>query len=153
MNDKQPNLGRHKRNCTICSHARRQEIEADFVAWRSPIAITGEYGLRDRSTVYRHAHALGLFTERQRNVRAALEKIIERAGDVEVSASAVVSAVQAYAKINANGRWVERSEQVNVTDLFQRMTDEELTRYASEGILPEWAESVLGATEGGYSRA
>jgi hypothetical protein len=44
---------------------------------RSPAVITEEYGLSDRSSIYRHAHALGLFAKRQRNVRAALERIIE----------------------------------------------------------------------------
>jgi hypothetical protein len=41
------------------------------------------------------------------------ERIIESAGEVAVGASAVVSAVTAYAKINANGQWVERTEQVS----------------------------------------
>jgi hypothetical protein len=36
------------------------EIEADFISWRSPTAIAQEYGLADRASVYRHAHALGL---------------------------------------------------------------------------------------------
>jgi hypothetical protein len=40
---------------------RRDEIEQDFVAWKSPIAIAEEYGLADRMNVYRHATALGLF--------------------------------------------------------------------------------------------
>jgi len=38
------------------------------------------------AAAYRHAHARGLFAKRQRNVRAALERIIEHAGDVEVTA-------------------------------------------------------------------
>jgi hypothetical protein len=59
--------------------------------------------------VYRHAHAFGLFEKRKRIVRAALERIIEKAGEVEVTASAVVGALQAYAKINANGQWVDQS--------------------------------------------
>ncbi|MGB6975237.1 MAG: hypothetical protein WBD67_11190 [Terracidiphilus sp.] len=59
-------------------------------------AIAEEYGLADRTSVYRHAHALSLFAKRQRNIRAALERIIERAGEVDVTASAVVAAVQAY---------------------------------------------------------
>jgi hypothetical protein len=45
-------------------------------------------------------------------VRAALESIIERGTDVEVTAAAVVQAVSAYAKINSEGRLVERSERV-----------------------------------------
>jgi hypothetical protein len=53
--------------------------------------------VKNGASVYRHAHALGLFPKRQRNVRAALEKIIEHAGEVEVNASAVVSAMSAYA--------------------------------------------------------
>jgi len=75
-------------------------METDFVSWRSPEVIAREYGLADRASVYRHAHALGLFPKRQRNVRTALEKIIEKAGEVEVSAAAVVAAVQAYSKIS-----------------------------------------------------
>jgi len=82
--------------------------------------------LADRASVYRHAHALGLFLKRQRNIRAALERIIEHAGEVEVTASGVVSAVQAYSKINAAGQWIERSEHVNLNELFERMTQQEL---------------------------
>lgn len=79
-------FGRHRRNCSVCAHPQRLEIESEFIAWRSPTALAQQYGLADRASVYRHAHALGLFARRQRNVRAALEQIIEKAGDVEVTA-------------------------------------------------------------------
>jgi hypothetical protein len=59
--------------CKICSHIHREEIERDFMSWKSPALIAKNYGLKDRSSVYRHAHALGLFPRRRRNVRAALE--------------------------------------------------------------------------------
>src|SRR5215468_6942837 len=88
--------GRHRRTCSVCSHTNCREIEADFVSWRSPAAIANEYGLADRASVYRHAHAFGLFAKRQRNVRAALERIIEKAGEVDPTAASVVAAVQAY---------------------------------------------------------
>jgi hypothetical protein len=78
------------------------EIETDFIAWRSPAAIVEEYGLSDRSSVYRDAHALGLFAKRQRNVRSALERIIEKAGEVEATAASVVAAIQAYSKITSD---------------------------------------------------
>jgi hypothetical protein len=139
-------LGRHRRNCTVCSHAKRAEIEADFVSWRSPGAIAQEYGLADRASVYRHAHALGLFPKRQRNVRAALERIIEKVGEVEVSAAAVVAAVQTYSKINAAGQWIDRSEHVNLNELFDKMTQQELEAYAKDGALPDWFTLTLGAT-------
>src|SRR5205807_5217812 len=91
------NAGRHAAECKICAHPQRDEIERDFVSWRSPASIAKQYHLANRASVYRHAHAFGLFPKRQRNVRAALEKIIEHAGEVEVNAAAIVSAVTAYA--------------------------------------------------------
>src|SRR2546430_4902961 len=120
--------GRHEKLCTICKHPKREEIENDFVNWHSPAEIAKTYRLADRSTVYRHAHALGMFAKRRRNVRAALEGIIERAGEVEITAASVVAAVQAYAKINAAGLWIDRTETVNLHELFDRMTTAELEK-------------------------
>lgn len=139
-------IGRHSRACTVCTHSEREEIERAFIGWRSPAGIAKEHGLAVRSSVYRHAHALGLFEGRQRNVRAALEKIIEHGGDVEVTASAVVAAVQAYAKINAAGEWIDRTESVSMRDLFDRMSTEELESYARTGALPAWFRATVGAT-------
>ena len=139
------NLGRHAAACKVCSHPQREEIERDFIDWESPASIAKRYGLRDRSSVYRHAHALGLFSKRARNVRAALEKIIEKAGEVEVSATAVVSAVSAYARINTAGQWVERSERIDLNELFNRMSSLELEEYARDGKLPDWFTSITGA--------
>ena len=118
------NLGRHKRNCTICTHPNCEEIEQDFINWKSPAAITTEYGLADRTTVYRHAHALDLFIKRGRNVRAALEKIIERVGDVQ-------------------GQWIDRSEYIDLNALFERMSKDELEVYARDGKLPDWFTQTL----------
>ena len=137
-------LGRHRRNCTICRHPRRDEIEHDFVGWRSPAIIVEEFGLADRSSIYRHAHAFDLLAKRQRNIRAALERIIEQADQVEVTAAVIVAAVQAYSKINAAGQWVERAETTNLNDLFDRMTFDELEGYAREGTLPEWFLTATG---------
>jgi hypothetical protein len=139
-------LGRHKRACSVCRHNQRTEIETAFVGWRSPAAIAEEYGLADRASIYRHGHALGLFEKRRRNIRAALERIIEKAGEVDVTASAVVSAVQAYAKINAAGEWIDRTETVSLNDLFDRMSTQELESYAQTGALPGWFTATVGAT-------
>jgi hypothetical protein len=138
-------LGRHEHYCTICTHARREEIDLAFVNWTSPAKISREYRI-SRDSIYRHAHALSLFEKRRRNVRMALEKIIEKAGEVNVGAAAVVSAVTAYAKINASGQWVERTEQVSLNQLFDRMTREEMEAYAIDGRLPPWFEHAVGAT-------
>jgi hypothetical protein len=142
---KNVDLTRHKAQCTICAHAKRADIEVGFVNWESPAKLAEEYGLADRTTVYRHAHALGLFEKRKRNVRAALERIIEKSGEVEVTASAVVAAIQAYSKINAQGQWIERSEHVNLNELFDRMSKDELEAYARDGKLPAWFTETVGS--------
>jgi hypothetical protein len=132
----------------VCRHGQRDEIESAFVGWRSPAAIAEEFGLADRASVYRHAHALGLVEKRRRNIRAALERIIEKAGEVDVTASAVVAAVQAYAKINAAGEWIDRTETVSMNELFDRMSGDELEAYAQSGVLPRWFRTTVGATAG-----
>jgi hypothetical protein len=65
---------------------------------------------------------------------------------VEVSASAVVAAVQAYAKINSGGAWIDRTEMVSINDLFARMSAAELETYASAGVLPTWFNAVQPVT-------
>lgn len=145
-NERSIDPGRHKRHCSICSHEQCEEIESAFVAWRSPAAIAQEYGLADRAAIYRHAHAMRLFEKRQRNVRAALERIIEQAGEVDVTASAVVQAIQAYSKINAAGEWVDRTETLSLNQVFDRMSAKELDDYAKTGALPQWFRPNTGAT-------
>jgi hypothetical protein len=135
------NRGRHEFQCTICTHKDREAIEAAFVAWQSPARIGNEHNI-SRDAIYRHAHAIGLMGKRRRNVRAALERIIEGAGEVEVNAAAVVSAVVAFAKINSQGVLIERHETVDVNALFQKMSREELDAYAQTGALPEWFKSA-----------
>lgn len=140
-------LTRHTRECTICAHSQREEIERDFITWTSTAAITRRYKLGDRRKMVRHAHAFGLFAKRQRNVRASLEKIIEKAGEVPATAAAVVMAVQAYAKINAQGQWIDRTEVVNLNELFERMTTDEMEAYARDGKLPGWFRQVAQPAE------
>jgi hypothetical protein len=136
--EKPVSLGRHRRTCTICAHLERFEIEQAFVTWESPAAIAKQYGLSDRATVYRHAHAFELFPRRRENIRFVLERIVERVSDIHVSAAAVVGAVEALAKINTAGRWIDPTEQVSLHQLFARMTREELEIYARDGGLPSW---------------
>jgi hypothetical protein len=145
--------GRHAAECKICAHPLRDDIERDFINWRSASAIAKQYKLRNRASVYRHAHALGLFPKRQRNVRAALERIIERAGEVEVNAAAVVSAVSTYARLNSRGELIERTETVNLNSLFERMSTQELDRYAREGVLPDWFKHSVATGGHGDGRA
>jgi hypothetical protein len=139
------NQGRHSSRCTICSHPQHDEIDQAFLNWTEPSRLARQYSV-SRDSIYRHAHALGLMEKRRRNLRAALDRIIEKAGEVEVNAAAVVSAVSALARINSRGEWVERTQTVNLNALFERMSTEELEAYAKDGSLPAWFEATISAT-------
>jgi hypothetical protein len=145
------NVGRHEYHCTVCSHPRRVEIEQEWVAWGNTSRIAKQYSL-SRDSLYPHAHAVDLFAKRQRNIRKALERIIEQAETVDVSASAV-AAIQAYAKINNSGQRVEHVQGTNMNELFDRMTKQELEAYARDGSLPEWFSTTIGATVGDSQEA
>lgn len=110
-----PSLERHRRKCTVCKHAERDAIEEAFLHWMSPDFITEEFELPDWSTLYRHAHATGLFAQRRRNVRFALENIIERSVEVEITAAGLVRAIRAHASLTDSGEWVEPASRVIVS--------------------------------------
>jgi hypothetical protein len=57
-----------------------------------------------------------------------------------------LAAIQAYAKINAQGQWVDRSEHVNLNELFERTSKDELEAYVRDGKLPGWSRETVGAT-------
>jgi hypothetical protein len=141
------NQGRHEAQCSVCKHAQREEIEQEFVGWKSTDKIAQTYEL-SRDAIYRHARAYDLLEPRRRNVRGALERIIEQAGEVPVNAAAIVAAISAYSKINSNGQWIDRRETIDMGELFSRMTKDEMRRYAIKGELPPWFTSVVGATAG-----
>jgi len=145
VRDKRVSPGRHEAGCKVCANPDREQIEAEWCAWANTSELAKQYGL-SRDSLYRHAAAFNLHERRARNLRAALERIIEQADGVTVNAAAVVSAIQAYAKINSAGQWVDRTEQVNLNDLFSRMSAQELEAYARDGTLPEWFTSIVGAT-------
>jgi hypothetical protein len=138
-------LGRHEHHCTVCLHPQRLEIEEEWVGWGNTSRIAKQYHV-SRDSVYRHARALDLFSKRQRNIRKALERVIEQAESVEVNASALVAAVTAYSKINNSGQWIERVQGTNMNDLFDRMTATELDAYAQDGSLPEWFRAAVSET-------
>jgi hypothetical protein len=101
-----PAPARHNRKCSVCRHRDREAIEQDFLRWRSPDQIAEDYGIADHSSVYRHAHATGLFDRRAATIRIALEPIIERAMTVEVTADGVVRAIELLARLNGDGQLI-----------------------------------------------
>ncbi|HXJ16627.1 MAG TPA: hypothetical protein VNM68_05455 [Candidatus Polarisedimenticolia bacterium] len=108
-------LSYHERNCTICRHPERDAIEEAFLQWRNVSNIKLEFKLPSRTSLYRHAHALGLFARRGRNLRFALEHIIESAEAITPTADAVIRAVHAYTRLNDAGQWIEPPAHVVVS--------------------------------------
>lgn len=148
QNEAPVDLTRHCRMCSICRREDRAEIDAEFLRWKNPALICRERGLVDRTSLWRHCHAMGLYEKRRRNVRVVLEKLLERSSEViEITAPAIIQAATALAKINAAGQLVERREVINVNELFERMTSAELEQYAREGVLPAWFTQTVGATQ------
>jgi hypothetical protein len=103
-----PDFYRHARRCAVCNHPERDAIEADFVRWLSPEKIAAEYQIADRASIYRHAHATGLFRSRKRELPRVLESILECVGNASLdSMDTITRAARVYAHLDDDGKWFE----------------------------------------------
>jgi hypothetical protein len=111
-----PAFDRHRRKCLICRHPDRQEIERDFLRWRSTREIAQDFGLADHSSICRHTHATGLTQQRERRVAYALHPILEQGEDVflKLTPNAIISAVRTYSQINDHGGKLRSKPVTNV---------------------------------------
>jgi len=100
---------RHSRKCTVCNHPEREAIEEDFIHWHSPINIARRFNIEYDSSIYRHAHALGLFRLRKQNLRFVLENLMDRVDRVSITADSIIRAVMIYERIDERGKWIEPS--------------------------------------------
>ncbi|MGH9688429.1 MAG: hypothetical protein ACRD5K_15205 [Candidatus Acidiferrales bacterium] len=104
----------HETQCTICTHRYRADIETEFMHWHTLGHIAYDYKV-SRSAIYRHAYALGLFSQRNRLLRFSLGHLIERVQDVQPTADSIVRAVHLFARINDEGECVEPPAHVIVS--------------------------------------
>jgi hypothetical protein len=104
-----PDFNRHARRCTICSHPDRDAIEGDFIRWASPRRLAKDYQIADRVSLYRHAHATGLFARRRREFARVLEDILEcvEHTSLEETSDVMIRAARVYAHLDENGKWFE----------------------------------------------
>lgn len=103
-----PDYDRHSRCCKICAHPDRDAIEGDFVRWRSPIDIANDYGIADRSSIYRHVHATGLYRRRKAETARVMENFLEMVDQFpREDFDLVTRAVRVYAHLDDDGRWFE----------------------------------------------
>jgi hypothetical protein len=102
---------RHERKCAICAHPERDEIDESFLHWHSPLKTAALYQIPLRS-LHRHAHATGLYAERQGNLRSVLDRVLERAETATVSGDCVIRAVRAYSCLGDDNEWTEPASRV-----------------------------------------
>jgi hypothetical protein len=131
------NSNRHESHCKICAHPQREEIEEKFTDWMSSAKIAAEFKLGDRSSIYRHANAMNLYSKRNRNLRAPLSLIVERADEAVITAAAVMQAISMLARMNKRGELVDLDDQVGTQELFDEMSPDELEAYGKDGTLPD----------------
>jgi hypothetical protein len=104
-------LKRHSRKCQVCHHPDRDAIEGAFVMWRRPRGIAQVYRLTGDS-LYRHAVAFDLYSQRRNNLRSVLDNIMERGIETEITGETVLGAVKAYTCLDENNRWIEPTSNV-----------------------------------------
>jgi hypothetical protein len=106
-----PREDRHRRKCGVCRHPERALIEEDFLMWRSTWAIIKAYNISD-DALHRHAHAIGLFPVRRESLRLALDRIIARGAETDVSGDTIIRAIRAQACLTDDNRWVEPARRI-----------------------------------------
>jgi hypothetical protein len=144
---RRPKPSMHAGKCSICRHPQRAEIESAFLEWIRPWDIAREYGLGSRTAVYRHAHALGLFERRDRAVRFALGRLIERVDEVKPTAAGIVAAIRLLAKLTPQAEPAAQPEIVEQEDL-SAVSDAGESRETGAGDgLPAEAQSLAPAPQ------
>lgn len=110
-----PDLSRHSRKCSVCSHPDRDVIEAEFIRWTNPHDLVTYFNLGGRSAVYRHAHATGLFARRKRELCRTLESILETSDSATFeTAPVLISAARLYSHLDEEGRWYEPPKTIKI---------------------------------------
>jgi hypothetical protein len=69
---------RHAGKCRVCHHRDRLAIERRFLKWDKPGHIARDHGIKNRASIYRHAHAANLFARRQRRAISAYKAALKQ---------------------------------------------------------------------------
>lgn len=110
-----PDFSRHSRRCNVCSHPDRDIIEAEFIRWANADQLSRQFNIGDRSSIYRHAHATGLFRRRKRELCRVLEYILESVDFVNFETADVVTrAARVYSHLDDDGNWLEPPKTVTI---------------------------------------
>ncbi len=135
-------LGWHMAQCSICNSPKRDLIEESWVNWCNTGSLADTYHV-SRDAIYRHMHAFGLFRTRRQNIARVLERIIEKADFAPASCGQILTAINAYTKLEAEGQRMEPTPSANLIPLIKRMSKEERASFLEKGTLPEWFSKVV----------
>jgi len=138
-------LGRHQAQCSICKHPDREEIEYEWVNWGQTCNIAERYGV-SRYGLYRHAHALGLFSKREKNIKGFLERMIEDINFAEMTSAAGLGYIKLYLSLIKPPDESPQVKGLNPRELFDKMSEDERKAFATDGSLPAWYAAAKGAT-------
>jgi hypothetical protein len=128
---------RHSRRCLICQSEHRGEIEASYLNWEPPSGICRKFGIRSKTSLQSHVSALNLVEERDRMLKRCLGTLIEKNLNRRLSGAALIAAIVALSKLDAEGRSAERLERTNEPTRFDGWTRGELNEFVMTGVRPE----------------
>jgi len=69
---------RHAGKCRVCRLRDRLAIELRFMEWGKPGQIARGHGIKNRASIYRHAHAANLFERRRRHAISAYQTTLKQ---------------------------------------------------------------------------
>jgi len=141
----------HERRCLICRHPERDEIEDEFIQWQHPYDIGKAYEI-DQRVVYRHARAVGLYARRTRNVRTALDSVLQNCYDAKVTGDTIVRAVRAYTRITDDGQWIDPPSRVIFSSGSRPAPALVAPGISAAPVLPALAPATSNASGEGSSR-
>lgn len=140
-------LGRHKAQCSICKHPQCEEIEEAWLSWIGVATIESKYKV-SRDSVYRHAHALGLFSKRRRSLIPAYERIIERGDTVNYNGSNIIAALRALEKLIQAEHEAEAAQTEDPKPAFEETSAKESDNAAVGGSLVALLNQMPGTGPG-----
>lgn len=145
--EREVSLGRHKAQCSVCKHTQREEIEEAWLNWTGLATIEFKYKV-SRDSVYRHAHALGLFSKRRRSLIPAYERIIERGDTVNYNGSNIIAALRALEELIQAEKEAEAAQAADPKPVFEETSAKESDNGAVGGSVVTLLDPTPGAGSG-----
>lgn len=127
---------RHSKQCSVCKHPQKQEIEDLYRAGRSANSLEIAFDDLAKNAVIRHMRFYGI----ERDLEAVLFGIVESGADSlrdkAATAAHMNEAVKSLAKLR--GEWIDRTEMVPPG--WEGKSEAEMAFFAETGRFPRPGE-------------